>query len=443
LPHRRRTPSNLSGSARHAGNATHATPTRSRPGSSGSTLITPNRLVARAAIPYRHRTDEQERLDHDRHPQASIRPRSATDAGQPDENPTIHYKRRPHSIMRTGHCVTQRHARVRDNLEGMPLTAAETHSPAVDTQLVQRVRELIESAQEKGEPRPGRPALVKTTGAKDHEVRKALFVLSLVEAPAGDVRDGPTGQQRHPAGASVQTSRDGVVVAGDIVTGEADTCGASPGASGDDLLPKRAPGCHGSDEVTDAAGRSASELAPTATLSSSSAEPVPSVVAPTQATLMARLIVWGGFLLGLTASVLANVLDTWLPAAHQPVGWSPGLAPQIGAAVWPAALMFAVETLSRVPWPGGTWWLVARYGGAGTVALGSAVISYGHVHDVLSSWGYGPGSAALGPLVIDGLMVICGFALLALTHIGAVQQAVSAGARATTPALDTAPASRL
>jgi hypothetical protein len=302
------------------------------------------------------------------------------------------------------------------------LTAAETHSPVVNTQLVQRVRELIEAAQEKGEPRPGRPALVKTTGAKDHEVRKALFVLSLVEAPATEIPDMPVGHAWQSAGTGIQTSRDGVVAAGDIVTGEAGSFGASLGASSDDLLTKGASDCHRSDEISDAAGRSASELAPTATVNSSSAEPVAPAVAPTPATLMARLIVWGGFLLGLTASVLANVLDTWLPAAHQPVGWSPGLAPQIGAAVWPAALMFAVETLSRVPWPHGTWWLLARYGGVGTVALGSAVISYGHVHDVLSSWGYSPGSAALGPLVIDGLTVICGFALLAITHTNTVQQ---------------------
>ena len=110
-----------------------------------------------------------------------------------------------------------------------------------------------------------------------------------------------------------------------------------------------------------------------------------------------RLVAWGGFILGLTASVLANVLDTWLPTSHQPPGWEPGLAPQIGAAVWPAALMFALEALSRVPWPGGFWWLVARYGGMGIVALGSAAISYSHVHDVLMSWGYGAGSARHRP----------------------------------------------
>jgi hypothetical protein len=65
------------------------------------------------------------------------------------------------------------------------LIAVEMNSP-VNTQLVERIRRLIEAAQEKSEPRPGRPTLVKTTGAKAHEVRKALFVLSLIEDLGGD-----------------------------------------------------------------------------------------------------------------------------------------------------------------------------------------------------------------------------------------------------------------
>jgi hypothetical protein len=65
------------------------------------------------------------------------------------------------------------------------------------------------------------------------------------------------------------------------------------------------------------------------------------------------------------------------------VGWSPGIAPQIGSAVWPIGLLLSVEVLSRARWAPGFWWALARYGGAGTVAVGSAVISYGHLHEVL------------------------------------------------------------
>jgi hypothetical protein len=73
--------------------------------------------------------------------------------------------------------------------------------------------------------------------------------------------------------------------------------------------------------------------------------------------------------------------------------------------------MLAVEALSRIHWPAGLGWGLARFGGAGTVALGSAVISYGHLRDVLAAWQYTPLAAAVGPLALDGLMVVCGFAL--------------------------------
>ncbi|MFE9576334.1 hypothetical protein ACFYO1_08120 [Nocardia sp. NPDC006044] len=111
-------------------------------------------------------------------------------------------------------------------------------------------------------------------------------------------------------------------------------------------------------------------------------------------------------------SVAANWLHTWLPAAAMPDGWHPGVAPQIGSAVWPIGLLLSVEVLSRTRWRRGLGWLIARYIGAGSVALGSAIISYGHVHDVLTNWGYGQLGAAVGPIVLDGLMVISGFALL-------------------------------
>jgi uncharacterized protein DUF2637 len=129
-----------------------------------------------------------------------------------------------------------------------------------------------------------------------------------------------------------------------------------------------------------------------------------------------RFVAWLGFVFGSVMSVAANVLHTWLPAAERPEGWSPGIAPQVGSAVWPIGLLLSVEVLSRVRWAPGLWWALARYGGAGTVAVGSAVISYGHLHEVLIAWDYGPLGAAVGPLVLDGLMVVSGFALLAMSR---------------------------
>ncbi|WP_282783969.1 helix-turn-helix domain-containing protein [Nocardia sp. CC201C] len=128
-----------------------------------------------------------------------------------------------------------------------------------------------------------------------------------------------------------------------------------------------------------------------------------------------RVVAWAGFVFGSVTSIAANVLHAWLPAPDMPPGWTPGIAPQIGAAIWPIGLLLSVEVLSRARWRRGGLWALARYGGAGTVALGSAVISYGHVRDVLLAWGYGPLGASVGPLTLDGLMVISGFALLSMT----------------------------
>ncbi|MEV0292587.1 DUF2637 domain-containing protein [Nocardia sp. NPDC050710] len=71
--------------------------------------------------------------------------------------------------------------------------------------------------------------------------------------------------------------------------------------------------------------------------------------------------------------------------------------------------------MSRARWRRGRWWAVARFGGAGAVAAGSAIISYSHLRDVLLTWGYSPIAAGVGPLTLDGLMVVSGFALLSMT----------------------------
>jgi uncharacterized membrane protein len=90
----------------------------------------------------------------------------------------------------------------------------------------------------------------------------------------------------------------------------------------------------------------------------------------------------------------------------------------VGAAVWPVALLLSVEVLSRTAWHSGWHWTVVRLGGSAVVALGSAVISYGHVRAVLLSWGYDSLGAGVGPLVIDGLMVLAGFSLLSMSRPG-------------------------
>jgi hypothetical protein len=207
---------------------------------------------------------------------------------------------------------------------------------ATNGQLVDQVRDAIEVARQAGQPAPGRPTLVRLTGATDHAVRKAL-----AELATENTSDGDPGEAATPT----------------------------------DQLP--------------VAGRSSAG---------------------------GRFVAWAGFVFGSVMSVAANVLHTWLPAADGPPGWSPAVAAQVGAAVWPIGLLLSVEVLSRVRWPRGWQWMLARFAGTGAVALGSAIISYGHLRDVLLAWQYDPLAAAVGPLVLDGLMVISGFALLAMSY---------------------------
>lgn len=209
---------------------------------------------------------------------------------------------------------------------------------ATNGHLVAQIREALDIARDSGQPIPGRPTLVRLTGATDHAVRKALTELATTPTAPGDAGE--------PA----------------------------PPAHNQPLTNAPATG--------------------------------------------ARFVAWAGFVFGSIMSVAANVLHTWLPANTHGANWSPGIAPQIGAAVWPIGLLLSVEVLSRVNWPSGWQWTLARFGGTGTVALGSAVISYGHLRDLLTAWHYDTLAAAVGPLVLDGLMIISGFALLAMSKRG-------------------------
>ncbi|MEU6587016.1 DUF2637 domain-containing protein [Nocardia sp. NPDC046763] len=137
------------------------------------------------------------------------------------------------------------------------------------------------------------------------------------------------------------------------------------------------------------------------------------MTAPT--TPRGRGVARTGFVFGSLTSVATNVLHTFLPTVHMPAGLTLVIAARIGSAVWPLGLLLSVEVLARVSWRRGRGWSIARFGGAGAVAFGSAVISYSHVRDVLLAWGYGHPAAEFGPLTLDGLMVVCGFALLSLT----------------------------
>jgi hypothetical protein len=240
--------------------------------------------------------------------------------------------------------------------------------------LVDQIRQAYEEARAAGQPPPGRPTLAKLTGATDYKIRVALAELAdaggqsgVESASAGD--DSPPAEHQRPGNEDVAPGEPAAAEQEDAV-----------------ILPV----------PVDAGGAVASP-------------------SPGRVPLGAKVVSWTGFVFGSVMSVAANVLHTWLPAARMPPGWSPDIASQIGAAVWPLGLLLSVEVLSRVPWPRGWQWLLARFAGTGAVALGSAVISYGHVQEVLAAWGYGELASYVGPLVLDGLMVISGFALLAMS----------------------------
>lgn len=152
---------------------------------------------------------------------------------------------------------------------------------------------------------------------------------------------------------------------------------------------------------------------------------------------------WFGFALGITASIAANVAHSYIPkppdglsesareAWQPPDDWSPEPGAVVSAMFWPIAVFCMVEVLARVPWPSGRLWAWLRYGGALPVALVAALVSYRHLAGLLGHYGEDPVTVLVGPLAVDGLMVVCSSALLAT---GKVRRAAMS---ATEPATDT------
>jgi hypothetical protein len=120
-----------------------------------------------------------------------------------------------------------------------------------------------------------------------------------------------------------------------------------------------------------------------------------------------------GAILGALVSVAANVAHTFVPPPGAGVAWRPPAGAVLGATWWPTALLVAVEILARVDWPDERRWIVLRYGGLVPVAGVAAFVSYRHMAGLLASWHEDPVTAMVGPLAVDGLMVMATAALLA------------------------------
>ncbi|MFI1995718.1 hypothetical protein [Actinoplanes sp. NPDC020271] len=125
-----------------------------------------------------------------------------------------------------------------------------------------------------------------------------------------------------------------------------------------------------------------------------------------------------GAVLGGAVSIAANVAHSFIPPKEvaNPAVWSPETGAVVGAVVWPVFLFIAVEILARIAWPGGWQWQLLRWGGMLPVAAVAALVSYRHLSGLLDHYGEETIVCVLGPLAVDGLMVMATGALLATGH---------------------------
>lgn len=139
-----------------------------------------------------------------------------------------------------------------------------------------------------------------------------------------------------------------------------------------------------------------------------------------------RVWAYVGAGLGAGVSVAANVAHSYVPPPAAGPGWEPHTGSVWLSAFWPVAVLVAVEILARVPWPAGGRWVLVRWAGLVPVAVVAAVVSYRHLSALLAWYGDDPLTAALGPLAVDGLMVMATAALIATSRPAAIAE--SAGA---------------
>lgn len=126
--------------------------------------------------------------------------------------------------------------------------------------------------------------------------------------------------------------------------------------------------------------------------------------------------VWAyvGALLGGLGSVAANIAHSFVPPAGASLGWQPEAGSVIAAAFWPLAVLIVVEILARVVWPEGRQWKALKFCGLVPVAIVAAVVSYRHLSGLLGHYGEDSLTVVIGPLAVDGLMVLATGALIAL-----------------------------
>jgi hypothetical protein len=120
-----------------------------------------------------------------------------------------------------------------------------------------------------------------------------------------------------------------------------------------------------------------------------------------------------GAVLGAGVSIAANVAHSYVPPPDAGTEWSPEIGAVLGSTFWPIALFVAVEILARVPWPPGRRWTALRFGGLLPVALVAAIVSYRHLSGLLAHYGEDHITCLIGPLAVDGIMIMATGALVA------------------------------
>lgn len=129
-----------------------------------------------------------------------------------------------------------------------------------------------------------------------------------------------------------------------------------------------------------------------------------------------RTLTQTGFYVSFATSAAFNVYGAVL-ATSNPAGW-------VFSAMWSAFAFVAVEIMVKVKFPSLTaaqrkagkrnLWPVVRFGGVGFVALGSFVISYGHIYDSMQSWSQGTLASVIAPFVVDGFLALTSLTLMVL-----------------------------
>ena len=127
---------------------------------------------------------------------------------------------------------------------------------------------------------------------------------------------------------------------------------------------------------------------------------------------------WGyvGAVLGGAVSIAANVAHSYVPPAGAPADWTPPSGAVIGAVFWPVSLFVAIEILARTQWRPGWRWAALRFGGLVPVAVVAALVSYRHLAGLLAYYREDRLTVTIGPLAVDGLMVMATAALIATSQ---------------------------